>query len=314
MSPFSVRDTVNRGLVVALAAVALLGGASAASGQMELAVITGTCTDEAGTPLAGVSLRLKDVERGSEIVFQSDKDGHFYRRGLKAIEYEFLVDKEGYQPIKNRLKLTAGMDKRFNFKLVKAAPPGAEEFAKGVAAFNAGDAAGAIAAFEAAVKKAPEAPEVHVNLALAYIRVKRSSDAIVELEKASALAPNQPRFLFQLGGAYVDAKQYPKAITAFESGLKLQPSLTDPLAFEATLTLGAVYFAAGQMDQAVERFGAALAAKPDSAAAKLGLGKCFASKGETDKALEYFQQVMTSAPGTPEAAEADAFIKALKKF
>jgi tetratricopeptide (TPR) repeat protein len=296
-----------------MATVALLSGASVASGQMELAVITGSVTDEAGTPLAGVSLRLIDAERGTEIAFQSDKAGRFYRRGLKAIEYEFVVEKAGYHPISNKLKLSAGMDKRFNFKLAKAAPPGAEEFAKGVAAFNAGDAAGAIAAFEEAVKKAPDAPEVHVNLALAYIRVKRPNDAIVELEKASALTPNEPRFLFQLGGAYVDAQMYPKAITAFEAGLKLKPELTDPLALEATVTLGAVYFAAGRVDDAAIRFGAALAAKPDSAAAKLGLGKCAASKGDTDKALQYFQDVMTSAPGTPEAAEAEAFLKALKK-
>ena len=240
MAGFCERRLIQLGVVVVMAAVALFSGATAASGQMELAVINGTVTDEAGTPLEGVSLRLKDLERGSETIFQSDKNGRFYRRGLRAIEYEFVVEKPGFQPIRNKLKLSAGMDKRFSFKLVKSAPPGAEEFAKGVAAFNAGDNQAAVAAFEEAVRKAPEAPEVHVNLALAYIRVKRPTDAIAELEKASTMAPNEPRFLFQLGGAYVDAKQYPKAISAFESGLKLKPELTDPLAFEATITLGAV--------------------------------------------------------------------------
>ncbi len=313
MVGFGVRRSIRDGVVVLMAAGALLVGATVAFGQMELAVITGTVTDEAGAPLEGVSFRLIDLERGSETVFQSGKDGRFYRRGLKAIEYEFVVEKPGYQPIRNKLKLSAGVDKRFNFKLVKSAPPGAEEFTKGVAAFNAGDNQAAVAAFEQAVKKAPEAPEVHVNLALAYMRVSRPNDAIAELEKASAMAPSEPRFLFQLGGGYVDAKQYIKAIAAFETGLKLQPNLTDPLAFEATITLGAVYFASGQMDQSVARFTAALAAKPDSAAAKLGLGKCAASKGDIDEALQYFQQVIASAPGTSEAAEAEAFVKALRK-
>ena len=313
MAGFCVRRSILLGVVVVMAAVALSLGATVASGQMELAVITGTVTDEAGAPLEGVSLRLKDLERGTETIFQSDKSGRFYRRGLKAIEYEFVVEKAGYQPIRNKLKLSAGMDKRFTFKLVKAAPPGAEEFAKGIAAFNAGDNQAAVASFEEAVRKAPDAPEVHVNLALAYLRVKRPDDAIAELEKASAMAPNQPKFLFQLGGAYVDAKQYPKAITAFETGLKLKPELTDPLAFEATITLGAVYFAAGKVDESVARFTSALAARPDSSAAKLGLGKCAASKGDTDQALQYFQQVIATAPGTADATEAEAFVKALKK-
>jgi tetratricopeptide (TPR) repeat protein len=309
-----VRRSIQHGAVAAMAAVALSLGATVASGQMELAVINGTVTDEAGVPLEGVSLRLRDLDRGTETVFQSDKNGRFYRRGLKAIEYQFTVEKAGYQPISNKLKLAAGIEKRFSFKLVKLAPPGAEEFARGVAAFNAGDNHAAVAAFEESVKKAPDAPEVHVNLALAYIRVKRTNDAIAELEKAAAMAPNQPKFLFQLGGAYVDAKLYPKAIAAFETGLKLKPELTDPLALEATITLGAVYFAAGQVDDSVTRFSAALAAKPDSTAAKLGLGKCAASKGETDKALKLFEAVMAAAPGTPDATEAEAFVKALKKF
>ncbi len=313
MAGTRVNRSTRIAMIVLMVTASLAGSAAVAAGQMELAVITGTVTDESGAPLEGVSLRLKDSERGSEVVFKSGKDGRFYRRGLKAIEYEFVVEKEGYQPIASKLKLAAGMDKRFNFKLVKAAPAGAEEFAKGIAAFNAGNAEAAVAAFEEAARKAPQAPEVHVNLALAYIRAKRPNDATAELEKASSMAPNEPKFLFQLGGAYVDARQYPKAIDAFEKGLKLQPNLSDPLALEGTITLGAVYFANGQIDEAVARFTAALGARPDSAQAKLGLGKCAASKGDTGTALRYFQQVLDAAPGTAEATEADAFIKALKK-
>jgi hypothetical protein len=62
-----------------------------------------------------VSFKIRDVERGREIVVKSDKDGRFYRRGLQAVEYEIAVEKDGYQPIHDRLKLTAGMDRRFDF-------------------------------------------------------------------------------------------------------------------------------------------------------------------------------------------------------
>ena len=44
-----------------------------------------------------------------------------------------------------------------------------------------------------------------------------------------------------------------------------------------------------------------------------GSARSHFSKGDVAKALELFQQVVASAPGTPEAAEAEVFIKELKK-
>jgi len=303
----------QRDVVVLMMGAALVTSAAVASGQLELAVIQGTVVDEEGRPLEGVTLRLHDLDRGRETVITSDKNGRFYRRGLQAVEYEIVVEKEGYQPIQDRLKLSAGVDRRFNFKLARASPAGAEEFVSGVDAFNRGDMPAAVQAFEAALLKAPEAPEVRVNLALAYMRLSRHDEAIAQLEQAAALIPDEPRVLFQLGGAYVEARENDKAIDALEKGLAAQPDLTDPLVYEATVTLGAVYFATGEIERAIARFEQATAARPDAPAPKLGLGKCAFSKGEVDQALRYFKQVVASAPGTPEAAEADAFIKEIEK-
>ena len=85
----------------------------------------GTITDEAGKPLDGAIVRLRDLERGREIAIKADKNGRFYRRGLQAVEYEMVVEKPGYQPVNDKAKLVAGTDRRFDFKLAKAAPEGA---------------------------------------------------------------------------------------------------------------------------------------------------------------------------------------------
>jgi tetratricopeptide (TPR) repeat protein len=281
--------------------------------QMELGVMQGTIVDEAGKPIEGASLRLTDLERGREISLKSDKSGRFYRRGLQAVEYEMVVEKEGYQPIKDRVKLVAGTDRRFDFKLAKAAAAGAEEFQRGVAAYNKGDFAAAAQAFEAAVQKAPAVPDLYVNLALAYFRLNRMPDAVTQLEKAASLGPDDPKIQFQLGSAYVEMQQYDRAVATFERGLAKQPSLADPLAYDATVTLGAVYFAKGDNDRAIAQYEKALAARAGAAAPTLGLGKAHFSKGEVDKALALFEQVVASHPGTPEAVQAEAFIKELKK-
>ena len=282
--------------------------------QMELGVMQGTVVDEAGTPLDGVTLKLRDLERGREITLKSDKSGRFYRRGLQAVEYEMSVEKDGYQAIKDRVKLVAGTDRRFDFKLAKATPVGAEEFQHGVAAYNKGDFAAAATSFEAAVKKAPTVPDLYVNLALAYFRLNRTQEAVAQLEKAASLGPDDPKIHYQLGSAYVEMQSYDKAIAAFEKGLAKQPDLTaDPLALEATSTLGAVYFAKGDNDKAAAQFQKALAAKPGAPGPTLGMGKVHFSKGEVDQALKLFEQVAAAHPGSPEAKQADAFIKELRK-
>lgn len=301
-------------LIAALVMVALVGSATVVAAQMELGAVQGTVRDEAGQPLEGVVLTFTDTGRGRIVEVKTDKKGTFYRRGLAAVDYDFVVEKPGYHPIKDQLRVSAGLEKRYDFKLVKAAPEGAEEFARGVAAFNGGDNAGAAAAFEASLKKAPDLPEVRVNLALAYMRLSRVADAVSQLEQARAMAPDKPTVLFQLGEAYVEMKEYDKAIAAIEEGIRKAPNLADAVALDGIVTLGAVYFARGDNPKAIAQFERVLAVKPDAAAPRLGIAKAYFSQGDVAKALDNFKLVAANAPGTPEATEADAFIKELQKL
>lgn len=301
------------GRMFALTLLALVLAVAPAVAQMELGVMQGVVKDEAGQPLADVAFRIKDVERGREVVVKSDKNGRFYRRGLPAVEYEIVVEKEGYQPLTDRIRLTAGMDRRFDFKLAKAAPAGAGDFVEGVRAFNAGDFAAAAKSFEAAVEKAPTLPELRVNLALAYFRLTRTADAVTQLEKAASLAPSDPHLQFQLGSAYVEIKDLPKATAALERGLAGVTDTKDPLVYDAHITLAAVYFASGTADKAQQQYEQALALRPDTANALLGLGKVQFSRGNATQALATLERLVAAHPGTPEATEAATFIAELKK-
>lgn len=296
-----------------VAVAMLLMSAGPVLAQMELGVMQGTVKDEAGQPLADVTFRIIDVQRGRETVVKSDKSGKFYRRGLQAVEYEIVVEKEGYQPIKDRIKLAAGMDRRFDFKLAKATPAGAGEFADGVKAFNAGDFQGAAKLFESAVEKQPDIPDLRVNLALAYSRLNRMPDAVAQLEKAASLKADDPHLLFQLGSAYVEMKDLPKAASSLEQGLAKATDKSDPLVYDAHVTLAAVYFAQSAADKAQQQYEQALALQPNGASALVGLGKVQFSKGDPKAALATFEKVVAAHPGTPQATEASAFIAELKK-
>lgn len=305
----------TRRLVAAVVVGAVLAwSAVPATAQMELGVIKGQVLDDAGQPLDGVKIRLVNVDRGREVVLTSGKDGRFYRRGLQAVEYEMTVEKPGYQPVADKVKLTAGTDRNFDFKLAKAAAGGSKEFQAGVTAFNAGQFEQAATQFQAAIAQAPSVPALHVNLAMAYFRLKRPADAVASLEQAAALGPNEVTIQYQLGSAYVDLQAYDKAAAALEKGLATKPNLaSDALALEAASTLGAVYFAQGKVPQAETQFQQVLAAKPRAAGATLGMAKIHFSKGEVEKALALFDQVVADHPGSPEAAQAATFIKELRK-
>ncbi len=306
--------TIRNNLVVLIATAVLASSAAVAVAQGMEGSIQGTVTDEeGGAPLADTVINLEDPSRGRSYTTKTDKNGRFYKRGIIGSTYRVTIKKEGYKLLEEPLRVAAGAEHRFNFKLAKAAPVGAKEFAEGFEAFNRGDNAAAARFFELAMQKAPDLPEIRVNLALAYLRLDRKADAVAKLEEAVKMAPDEPRILFQLGGAYVEMTDFEKATAAFERGLAKQPDLKDELALEATITLGAVYFARGDTDRSISHFERALAAKPGAAVPMLGLGKSYLSKGDTEKALQFFQQVVTAAPGTSEATQAQAFISGLKK-
>ena len=304
---------MHRVVAVAVVTAALASSAAVSFAQGEMGVMMGTISDEqGGAALGEATIDIVDNARGRKFTIKADKGGKYYKRAIPAGDYDMTVAKEGYQPIKDKLHLGAGVEYRFDFKLAKAAPEGAKEFAEGFAAFQRGDNEAAVKFFEAAVAKAPELPEVHVNLGLAYLRVGRKPEGITSLEKAATLAPNVPRTLFQLGAAYVEMNELDKAIASFEKGLGAAPDLSNPLAYDAAVTLGAVYFAKGDPDKSIAQFEKAQAAKP-GAVPTLGLAKAYLSKGDGDKALTLFQDVVAKAPGTPEAAQAEAFITELQK-
>lgn len=300
-------------LVMLLSAVVLVSSPALAVSQGMEGIVRGTVTDEdGGAPIVDALITLDDPTSGKEYTTKSDKKGTFYKRGVIGSTYRVSVTKDGYKLLEEPIRVSAGGEHRFNFKLAKAAPEGAKEFAEGFEAFNRGDNAAAAQFFELAMEKAPDLPEIRVNLALAYLRLDRKAEAVTKLEEAVTMAPDEPRILFQLGGAYVEMKDFDKAGEAFEKGLAKSPDLQDPLAQEAAITLGAVYFAKGDNDKSIEYFEKVLAVRPDAPVATLGIAKAYLSKGDTAKALELFKQVQDKAPGTPEAAQAEAFIAGLQ--
>ena len=283
----------------------VLGGSPTAGSraQMELAVMQGTVTDEAGQPLDGVTIRIRDPERGRDIVVKSDKDGRFYRRGLQAVEYEMVVEKEGYQPINDKVRLTAGTDRRFDFKLAKAAPAGAGSSPTAWRRSTRATSPRRRKRSRRPWRRRRTCPSLRgqpgARLFAAVAAAPRPSPARTG---GGARPRRDDRDLqFQLGRAYVDMKDLDKAMAAFEpgSGEATGPEGSARLRGGGHARRGVLRAKARR--QGRRAFEKALAAAPRQPRPTLGLAKVHVSKGEVDKALALFDRVVAAPPGTPEA-------------
>ena len=281
-------------------------------GQSEFASLQGKVLDDQGQPIEGATLNLKDVTRGGETTFVTDKKGFFYRGNLRASEYELTISKAGYQGFRDRLSFKPGEESRQDFRLGPASSPAEDAFRKGVDAFSRGDYVSAAQAFEEVVRLAPDSAEGHTNLGLAYLQLSRTEEAVAALEEASRLAPDSFATGVQLAAAYAQANQTEKAIGAFENAFTKRHGPSDPIAVEARLGVGSLYFATGRVADAIDTYQKVLETSPGSAGALLGLGKCYFNSGEVERARQYLEDVVATAPDSPEAAEARRFLEQLK--
>jgi|GEM_PF-1897770 len=281
-------------------------------GQADLASLHGRVVDGEGNPVAGAIIVFADLTRGGEIKTETNDKGTFYRRGLRPAEYTLTIKKDGYMLLEVPLDFRAGEDKREEFRIVAAMSGAEAAFQKGMEAFNAGDFEAAAQAFEEVTRLSPETAEGHTNLALAYVQLGKMPEAIQELEKAAELSADF-RTWAQLAMAYVQVDRLQAAVRGFETALKKEHDSADTIVYESWMALGSLYFGEDRVEDSLTAYENALSANSSSAEALVALGKCKFNLGDMAKSREYFERTIDTAPDSPQAEEAKAFIEEIEK-
>ena len=182
----------------------------------------------------------------------------------------------------------------------------------------AGDAPGAVRAYEQCLERAPASPGLLNNFGAALLRAGRIAEATVRLEAALALEPDYPRArvnlakalreaglaaeaiahlrrvlaanplyapaLINLGDALAAAGDLAAAQHALETAVRIEPTNVD-----ARMTLGMVRLQRGDADAAVEELKAGVALAPDHADAHANLGHALFSSGDWAAAWPHFE-------------------------
>ena len=261
----SGRLVVSRGVLAAVFALALAGGALAQSGR-----VGGTVKDENGQPLKGAIVTAEYLEilsiAGSTAI--TDAKGRFSMVGLKFGEWMFTVQASGYMPQTGSMQVrTVGVNRPVAFVMHKLyVPPSA------LGSMSPKDVQTALVA----------ANDLYNN--------QRWDEAIAAYRELLTQAPSLSTIHMQIGAAYRNKKAYDAAIATYNDLLKI-----DPANEKAKLAIGMTEFDRGDLaaaDRAIEAVAQAPGASRD---AFYDLGDIKLAQAQTDAAMSAYQR----------AAEAD---------
>lgn len=150
------------------------------------------------------------------------------------------------------------------------------------------------AAFDTAIRLAPDFPEPHYNRALVMKARGAPAAARAELAKAIELRPAYAKAHFVLANLLAETGELPAAIQAYQQAIASQPRYT-----EAYQNLSVALERLGQHDRALACLERAVAASPNDAQAHGNLGAAYSRAGLGQKASASLRR---AAEIEPEAA------------
>lgn len=128
-----------------------------------------------------------------------------------------------------------------------------------------------------------------------FLEQDRPADGLEHLERAVSADPGTARHWDALGVAYIGLKKYSEAEAALRKAVDL-----DPKDGSAYSNLGRAYYVLGKLDEAEVALRRAVTLDPSSGPAFFNLGKVLAARGQTDMAIEAFGHAATVWPFVPD--------------
>jgi tetratricopeptide (TPR) repeat protein len=307
---------------LAVGALAVLAGAAAVFAVAQ-ARLWGTIKDENGKPVPGVKITITLEDSDFRTEEKSDAKGDYAIALVDATRtYIYTFEKDGYQTLKQSLKVGIGSNERHDFQIVsleeaqRRGPSGREltPQEKAVVVFNEGaeaaqmdDTPTARAKFEEAARLDPQLAAAQTALGSLAYEEKDWAKTVEYAERARALDAKDVKALRLLAAAYGQLGDKAKADAA-----RAELAKVDPTAGAADVyNDGVREYNAGNTDAAKQLFDKALEVDPEFAKAHYMLGLCL-SGSDAAKAKEHFETFLRLAPDDPDAATAREMLKYLK--
>jgi len=296
--------------------LALLAAAPAAAQYREY-YVRGKVHGTAGEPLVDVQIDLRDKDTSRLYHLKTDKDGSFKFAGLPHGVYAVTFSKEGYATKQDEWDLAAKQErmKRVDMPdvvLVSEAQVEKTERIQQAGARNkeaaekirTRDFDGALALLRPALRQNPDDADALFLLGLGYAGKEMWREAIEALTRVTELSPSFPGAYFQLGVCQRKLGDLPKALDAYAKNLELDPGNAD-----GAYNSGLILFETNRIDEALARFQAGLAARPEDPDLHEMAGRCYINQAKFREAVAHLERARAAATDPDKQALIDGLLR-----
>jgi tetratricopeptide (TPR) repeat protein len=326
-----LRSATITSLAVALAMMAsgpagAMSGLESTSSFQFNARVSGKVTDVDGNPLEGVKVTITMVIQDPTrpfppIEITTDDDGIYFARNVRIARARITATLEGYEPFDIERELRVGPN-RIDIVMqppeipeeVLRATAASEAYEAGVTAFDAGDHEEAIRYMEQARSNIDDNEQnadaliaISQNIAGSLLALGRYEDAVSEIQEWLRLSPDDPDARLALAQAYNELGDDEAA--AAEVAAARAAGSEDP---ESRYNMGVMMIDSGDVENGIAEIEAAVQIRPEFPLAHKQLGYAYARIGEYQKAIDHFELFLEQEPDSPEAADVQQFIAALR--
>ena len=289
--------------------------------------IQGKVTDDENKPVQGAKILVTAIpdQGGQKWEATSDRNGNYIIGTLpKSGQYQVAASKDGVGNDEARVAVKIGNFTTTNFKLSKMARVSEEQAAKnaqikkffeeGVAAAQAGNHQGAVAAFNNAATAMPTCADCYFNIGVSQQQMKNSAEAEAAFKKAIELRPEYPEAYNALAALYTADKKMDLAAEASAKAaeLSLKSGAAGGGNADSLYSAGVGLWNANKFPEAGSTFEAAIKADANHAESHFMLGKVYLNLGKLKEAAGEFDAYLKLQPNGKNAAEAKTTFEALK--
>lgn len=172
-----------------------------------------------------------------------------------------------------------------------------------------GELESAIEEYKSCSKFDVDSPKVHLNLAIAYLKLNRFREAEEELKIVIKLAPDDLKPRIILATLYTSEGREKEAIKVYEEALEKAVEVS-PKNTAIYHSLAHIYYRQKKYDQALRVYKMIVEISPEDKEAHLFLGLIYNEKGKRKEAIEEFKRALLIDPEFPEALNALGYLYA----
>ncbi len=267
---------------------------------------------EAPIEYADVQLQTVGHATASQRGF-TDSSGMITFSGVERGSYNLVVEKTGYEPVREYVDVRPGVTESHTILLSHQADfrenqaPGTtvpaaalalpaaarKEYEAGVSQLK-DNPAKSVSRFQQAIQKYPNYAEAYTMLGLAYIRQKQTDAAMKALTKAIVLNPKLSLARTLRGKLYREDKKFAEAETELLESIRL-----DSQAWDAPYELAFCYYYMGNMNKALDYARRAHDLPQAASATHLLLVDLYLRVNQPQAALQELEEFAKADPSSP---------------